>query len=60
MCFRLDECEVTSADPFVEKDKGTGSSRKKKEFLPGTGERNDTSPKRSRAKQVNHTYCFRR
>ena len=30
MCFSLDKCEVTSADPFVEKDKGTGSSRKKK------------------------------
>ena len=32
MCFRLDKCEVTSAGPFVETDKGTGSSGKKNSY----------------------------
>lgn len=30
MRCRLDKCEVTSTSPFVETEKGTGSSRKKK------------------------------
>lgn len=47
--------------PFVERDKGTGSSRKKNKKNPYQEPVRGITHrlKRTRAKQMIHTYCFR-